>query len=253
MNAASENVRLLYDWTGRQDHHRRLGLWIVVALTFHTAGYLVFRASSPEPVGIEPSSATLFFLPPGSEAAIRLAPILAGADPALFATDRLATRPFPDPTVPDYHPSFENATPPLAALPEPIVALLPPLPRDDGPVVVNDGRASPRPLPPPARATQVTFSGDLAGRLITDAPAAAFTARPGERLPSSTYLVAVDPEGAVRHALEMERTDSPQINTVAIPYLLAFRFAPAPSDSALAWGQATIHWGLDVRRVRLER
>ncbi len=254
MNVTVEHARLLYDWTGRQDHRRRLGLWITFALVLHAAGYFLFRAAYPDPTRVEPVNAKIYLLSPDSEAARRLAPMIAAADPALFAADRLATRPLADPAIPDYQPSFENATPPLAALPDPDVSLLPPLPRDDGPVVVNDGRAAPKPLPAPARNTQVTFADDLAKRPIANQPTAAFTARPGEPLAPATYLLAVAPDGTVRHVMELDRTDSPQINAVAIPYLLRFKFSPAaPSTSHLAWGTATIHWGLDVRRERLDR
>ncbi len=251
MSTATDPARLLYDWTGHPDHRRRLGFWILGALVLHASAYLLFRATDPPPSSLEPSKAKIHILAPDSEAARLLAPRIAAADPALFAADRLATRPLPDPAIPDYRPSFENAEPPLVALPEPVRELLPPLPRDDGPVVVNDGRASPRPLPAPARDTKVVFAGDLASRSVTSRPNAAFTARPGENLAPATYLVAVAPTGEVRHVVEIERTASPRINAVAIPYLMGFRFDPTPTATDVAWGEATIHWGLDVRRERL--
>ncbi len=253
MSATGENARLLYDWTGRQDHRRRLGIWIFLALSLHAVGYFLFRAAYPEPTNSDPVAATIFILPSGGEDARRLGPMIAAADPGLFAADRLTTRPLPDPAVPDYHPSFENAPPPLAPLPNPVVDLLPPLPRDSGPVAINDGRPSPKPLPAPARDTEVTFADDLANRPTTARPTAAFTARPREPLAPATYLIAVAPDGSVRHVMEMDRTDSPQINAVAIPYLFRFKFSPVADSTDLAWGLATIHWGLDVRRLRLER
>ncbi len=253
-NAATREVRLLYDWTPRHAQRRRLVYWIVVALVLHVAAYFTFRASYPAPTGIAPANARLIMLPPDSEAARRLAPIIATADPSLYATDRSIHRSAP-PAIPTYHPSFENAAPPLQPLPATTARLLPSLPRDGGPVVVDDGRPATPPRPAPARDTAVNFAGDLSGREIIARPTAAFTARPGDPLTRSRYLIAVDAAGSVRHVFEIEGTASPDINTVSIPYLLGFQFAPgnAPTDpESLAWGTATIHWGLDVRRQRLD-
>lgn len=253
-NAPTRDIRLLFDWTSRQDHRRRLTAWILLALVLHVAAYFTFRAAYPPPNVATPSTARLIILPPGSDAARHLTPFISAADPSLYATDRSSLRNAP-PSIPPYHPSFENAAPPLQPLPATTARLLPPLPQDAGPVVVNDDRPTALPQPAPARDTTVVFSGDLTDKKIIRRPVAAFTARPGDPLTRSRYLLAVDASGSVRHALEIVGTASPDINTVAIPFLLGFEFAPddASADAApLAWGTATIHWGLDVRRQRLD-
>ncbi len=250
-NAATRDVGLLYDWTNRQNHRARLAVWILFAVVLHAAAYVSFRAANPPPNAIKPSTARLIVLAPGSDEARRLSPLIAASDPSLYATDRSALSSSP-PAIPEYQPSFQNAVPPLQLLPERSSRLLPPLPRDDGPVVVNDAPTTTNPpRPEPARETTVTFAGDLAGREINHRPAAAFTARPGDPLARSRYLVAVAPSGTVRHVFEIEGTASADINAVSIPFLLGFEFFPTDAD-ALAWGTATIHWGLDVRRQRLE-
>ncbi|MGC1481374.1 MAG: hypothetical protein WA771_12765, partial [Chthoniobacterales bacterium] len=125
---------------------------------------------------------------------------------------------------------------------------------DNGPVVVQEVAPPTVALPPPARETTVALSGGLADREVTERPTPAFTARPDDELAPARYLLAVGPDGSVRHVFEIEETTSPEINAVAVPFLYDHQFLPAATDASptLTWGTATIHWGLDIHRQRLE-
>jgi hypothetical protein len=242
---ASDRLRLMFDWA--HDDGRRLALWIVAALALHAAAYALLRITYPRPEPARISDATLYLLLPGSPEAARLAPFLASADPSLFAAERSDRIGLPAPPIPAYQPSYATDRPELAPLPDPQPRVLPPLLRDFGPVPVNDP-AAPRPAPvPPAGQTQILFSPSLSGRAPADRPSAKFTARPGDQLAPTRFLLAVAPDGRVLHVLRDGATRNEALDDAASRLLMRLWFHRG-GDSQIAWGTATFYWGLDVKR-----
>lgn len=247
-------LRPLFDWAAAQDNPRRLALWIVVALALHAGAYALFRVNYPAPAPPRISEAALYVLPPGSPEMKRLAPFLAGADPALFAPERAHGTALPSPTAPPYRPSYMAATLQLAPLPERQPRVMPPLPQNFGPVPVRENAAAPISLPAPARETRILFSPTLQAR-VPKAPAAAhFTARPGDQLAPTRFLLAVSPEGRVLHVIpdtiatsKLAGSENQALEESAARLLMGMEFQPQAGNGA-TWGTATFHWGLDVER-----
>jgi len=247
----------LFDWAAAQNNPRRLALWILVALALHAGAYALFRINYPPPAPPRISEATLYVLPPGSPEAKRLAPFLAEADPALFAPERARGTALPSPTAPPFQPSYATATLQLAPLPERQTHVLPPLPRDFGPVPVRETAAPPATLPAPAHETRILFSTALEARAPTPPAATRFMARPGDQLAPMRFLLAVSPEGRVLHVFpdtistsKLAGSENQALEEAATRYLMTLEFQPR-ADGGVTWGTATFHWGLDVERKEL--
>ena len=248
MTETSEHLRLLFDWASAQDSRRRLALWLVVALLLHAAAYLLFRVNYPPPAAVRTSDAALYVLLPKSPEAQRLAPFLASKDPALFAPENAHGREMPAPEIPAYQPSYASATPQLEPLPDFRTRILPPLIRDSGPVRVEDSAPAAAPPPAPAKETQIVFSSQLQARAPQKWPKKRFTARPGDQLESAPFLIAVAPDGRVLHVVKDGKNGV--LDDAASQFLMQLWFQRGP-DSRIAWGTATFHWGLDVKREEL--
>jgi hypothetical protein len=251
-------LRPLFDWAAAQDNPRRLALWIAVALALHAGAYALFRIRYPAPAPPRIAEAAIYVLQPGSPEAKRLAPFLAGADPALFAPERANSGALPAPTAPPYQPSYATAALQLTPLPEKQDHTLPPLLRDFGPVPVREeSRPAPTPLPTPARGTQLLFSPGLQARAPATLPPFQFQARPGDWLAPMRFLLAVAPDGRVLHTIlddaapnKLAATENQALEDTAARYLTGLVFRAQPGTAA-TWGTATFHWGLDVERKEL--
>lgn len=251
-------LRPLFDWAAAQDNPRRLAVWITVALALHAGAYALFRIRYPTPAPPRIAEAAIYVLQPGSPEAKRLAPFLAGEDPALFAPERPDSDALPAPTAPPYQPSYATAALQLTPLPEKPAHVLPPLLRDFGPVPVRENSApAPAPLPAPARDTQLLFSPDLQARAPAALPPFHFQARPGDQLAPMRFLLAVSPEGHVLHTIlddaapnKLTATENQALEDAAARYLAGLTLRPQPGTAA-TWGTATFHWGLDVERKEL--
>jgi len=242
---ASDRLRLMFDWA--DEGRRRLALWVIAALVLHAAAYALLRINYPRPEPARISDATLYVLPPDSPAAARLAPFLAAADPALFAAERSDRIGQPAPPIPAYQPSYATDRPELLPLPDAQPRVLPPLLRDFGPVPVSEP-ATPHPTAPaPAADTQILFSSSLSGRAPAERPKAKFTARPGDQLAPTRFLLAVAPDGRVLHVLRDGATRNVALDDAASRLLMRIWFHRG-DDSQVAWGTATFYWGLDVKR-----
>ncbi len=244
-HSPSEELRLLYDWA--HDHGRRLALWLIAAAALHAGVFLLFRISYPRPEPARISDAALYILLPGTAEARRLAPFLASADPALFAAGRSDHLDFPAPSIPAYQPSYAVAKPELIPLPDPQPRILPPLLRDLGPVPIADAPSPRIALPPPATRTQIIFSAALRSRAPREWPKAKFLARPGDQLAPTRFLLAVAPDGRVLHVLRDGNGKNAALDDAASQLLMQLWFQRG-GDSRIAWGTATFHWGLDVKR-----
>jgi hypothetical protein len=254
MTEAGDRARLLFDWAAAQHGSRRLALWLLAAVLLHGGAYLLFRVTYPPLSPTRISDATLYVLLPNSPQAQRLEPFLAAADPALFAPERMHGREMPVPPIPAYQPSFAAATPLLEPLPDSQPRVLPPLIRDFGPVPVAEAPAARPVQPAPATATQVVFSAPLQARAPSRQPKIRFVARPGDQLAPARFLIAVAPDGRVLHVLKDPDSsgiapgdENKALDDAASQFLMNLWFQRGP-DSQVAWGTATFHWGLDVKR-----
>lgn len=254
MTDAGDRLRLLFDWASAQRSGQRLAIWLVVALLLHGAAYLAFRITYPPAAPARVSEAQpLYILLPGSRETRRLTPYLDAADPALFAPEKAHGTQFAPPVAPAYEPSYASAKPQLVPLPDVQPRVLPPLVRDVGPVPMPAGQPPAARSPIPAAETQIELSGALAGRAPRQWPAKKFTARPGDQLAPTRFLIAVAPDGRVLHVfrgLESIGDDNKALDDRASRYLMSLWFGRA-ADSAVAWGAVTFHWGLDVKREEL--
>lgn len=243
--AHGDRLRLLFDWA--HEDGRRLALWMIVAIALHAAAWPLFQTRYPHPEPANISEASLYVLLPGSPAAARLAPLLASADPSLAAPERDDRLGLPEPKIPDYEPSYAAAALELVPLPDPAPRLLPPLLQDFGPVPMPDSANAAPSLPPPATATQVIFSEALRNRAPGRIPPVTLSARPGDQLAPSRFLIAVASDGRVLHIVRPIDSVNKSLDDAAARQLMQLKFAPA-SDDAVVWGVALYFWGLDVHR-----
>ncbi len=239
-------LRLLFDWA--HEDGRRLAFWVFVAVLLHAGAWLLFQVRYPPPQPARITDASLYVLLPGSAEARRLAPFLASADPSLLAPERADRLGLPAAKIPDYVPSYDAAAPELVILPDPPNHLLPPLIRDFGPVPMADAPAPAPPLPAPVADSQIVFSASLQSRAPTEIPRTEFTARTHDVLPPTRFLLAVAPDGQVRHVLRESPSTNDALEDAAAGLLMRVRFKDDPG-SVLAWGTATLYWGLDVERA----
>ena len=244
---AGRRLHLLFDWAAAQDDRRRLALWIVVALALHAGAYTLFHLSYPVPRAARISDATLYILLPGTRESSLIAPYLASADPALVAPEGSPNVKLPPPAIPAYKPSYETWTPVVSPLPDPQSRVAPPLVRVYAPVEVADSYAPPPSLAAPASETQIVFSPALAARAPQNRPQLRFVTTRGEQLAPSQFLLAIAPDGRVLHVLK--NGPGQALDDGASQYLMSLWFQRG-SGSAIAWGTATFHWGLDVKREK---
>lgn len=244
---AGRRLHLLFDWASAQDDRRRLALWIVVALALHAGAYTLFRLSYPVPRAARISDATLYVLLPGSRESSLVAPYLASADPALVAPEGRPNLKLSPPAIPAYKPSYATWTPVVSPLPDAQPRVVPPLVRVYAPVEVSDSYAPPPHQAAPARDTQIVFSPSLASRAPRNRPQLHFVTTRGEQLAPSQFLLAIAPDGRVLHVLK--NGSGQALDDDASKYLMSLWFQRG-NGSAIAWGTATFHWGLDVKREK---
>jgi len=244
---AGRRLNLLFDWAAAQDDRRRLALWIVVALALHAGAYIFFRLSYPVPRAARISDATLYVLLPGSRESSLIAPYLASADPALVAPEGRPNVKLAAPAIPTYKPSYATWMPVVSPLPDPQPRVAPPLVRVYAPVEVSDSYAPPPPQAAPARDTQIAFSASLAPRTPRNRPQLHFVTARGEQLAPSEFLLAIAPDGRVLHVLK--NGPGQALDDEASKYLMSLWFQRG-DGSAIVWGTATFHWGLDIKREK---
>ncbi len=251
MTETGDRLRLLFDWAAAQRSGQRLALWLVVAVLLHAAAYLAFRIGDPPAEPSRISEPALYVLLPGSAESRRLAPYLDAEDPSLFAPELTHGHAAPAPALPAYEPSYASARPQLAPLPEAPSRVLPPLIRDIGPVPMPETRIVTSAAP--AMGTQILLSETLAGRAPSEWPPRDFSARPGDQLAATRFLIAVAPDGRVLHVFRDRDSigdDNRTLDDAASRYLMALRFQRG-ADAQVVWGMACFHWGLDVKREEL--
>ncbi|MGA7392456.1 MAG: hypothetical protein WBL40_18735 [Terrimicrobiaceae bacterium] len=240
----------LFEWPSRHNVHLVLPIMLVVSFLLHAASLFIFQATVPRSEGSRERSAMIYYLLPGSPEAVRIAPMLAASDPALFSSAKIfGHEAWKLPKTP-YVASFEKESPALAPLPAPPLSQF--LPPDPGGAPVAAAAFDPKPSPHlPAVATTVRFGGTLEGRTWTPPQGvdiSALLAAPGQVLAPAEFLVAVSPDGLPVHFFPQRSSGNENLDRAALRYLAGCRFAVPPAERAPVWGTATFVWGADARQ-----
>ena len=82
----------LFEWPSRHNVHLVLPIMLVVSFLLHAASLFIFQATFPRSEGSRERSAMIYYLLPGSPEAVRIAPMLAASDPALFSSAKIFGR-----------------------------------------------------------------------------------------------------------------------------------------------------------------
>lgn len=245
----------LFAWPSRHNIHIALPLFIVLALVLHIAGFMVFRVAYPRSHGSPERSAEVYFLQPGSQAAIRLAPILAASDPALFSPGELSERGAW--TLPEspYVANFDIDRPSLDQMPAGSLSSSLPPTITPGPVALPREKTSSKTTRAPGLPTAIRLEGSLQDRSITPPSEAKFASTLTREMTPTSFLVAVSPDGLPLHIFPMHilsRSASGHeiLDQDALRYLAGSRFSPAPNTTEPAWGTVVFQWGDDVEKIK---
>jgi hypothetical protein len=236
-------AHLLFEWPIRQAPRLALPGFILVAGIIQAATIGLFSISYKTPSESQPDSPQIYFIPPDSATARKLAPWLAANDPAIFSPQYDTRDAIPSPPPLKYRPSYEEPPPPLRPLPvETLLPLEPPalpemanlLQKKTGRVIATASQPS-QPLPP----TLVRWKDDLAARPLqtTTVPP---TPAGNAALQPALYEVGVSPEGLPMHCVLLDSSGDPESDEAGSVWIHAQRFQPADKDS---WGRVLLLWG----------
>ncbi len=142
----------LFEWPSRHNVHLALPLMLVLSFALHAASIFLFHASFPRSNGSTERVGSITYILPDSPEAAKLAPILAGSDPALFSSADVGPNVWNLPKT-AYVASFDEETPELKPLPPPGPSEF--LPPDPGTAPITVATVVPKatPVPQPAPAT----------------------------------------------------------------------------------------------------
>ena len=240
----------LFEWPSRHNVHLALPLMLILSFLLHAASMFLFHAALPDSNGTSERAASVNYILPGSAEAAKLAPILAGSDPALFSSAEVGPNVWNLPKT-AYVASFDEETPDLKPLPSPGPAEF--LPPDPGTMPVTVGPVVPKapPLRELAPPTTVEFGGGLEKRTWTPPEGFKFSdvsALTQQGRAPAEFLVAVSPDGLPLHFFPQQSSGDENLDRAALRYLAGCRFAPAPAETDPAWGTARFVWGGDITR-----
>lgn len=225
---------------------RRRG-WLVLppfaalSLAAHGAMFLLFQVVYPQRVTLPPPASQVALLTPATPEHEALLRWVAAEDPALVAATTHAM-PASLLDVP-YRASFEMMrTPPRFAPPSPEVIAYPPA--KELMALIRGLTAAPSasaPEPAPS-ATRLLLSDALQSRAPVAPPA--FSVRAATPLQPARFLLGISGTGEVRFTFLQKSSGDPAADTAAAAQLTGITFRPAADP--LAWGFATIRWGLEA-------
>ncbi len=245
---------LIFQWERRSRAHWRLAGIIGLTLLAHAVSFYVLQVAYTPTGSLPPPPAQVMMIPsdqPGSDAFARW---LAMTDPSLIVQP---TGPSADETLAalnfQYVPSYQAARPgfkSLDPLPGEAAVAAPPRPRMPGPVpVISPASSGPRPPGPPAgRRTRVALMGGVESLLDAPLPPVEFTtAKRGEPLEPTAFLVGVRPEGGAPLLFLKSKPGNAAADEYARSYLAGLNFRPADAPAGeVRWGGAEFAWGNDV-------
>ena len=254
-------AHLLFEWPIRQAPRLTLPFCILLAAIVQGIMIFLFSISYKAPSGPRPESPQVYFLPPDSKAAIRLAPWLEANDPAVFSPQRAAGEALPALPPLNYRPSYMEPPPPLRPLPpEELPALQPPsLPLDAGVSggLVGLGKKSVRspavgvPVTDSRAATVVHWEDDLSSRILVTLPPLSLGLPSPPALAhgrgaqeSSLYQVAVNEEGIPSHNVLIGTSGDAASDEAGKIWIQSARFQPADH---VTWGRVLIIWGAGTK------
>ena len=238
----------LFEWPSRHNVHLALPLMLVLSFALHAAGIFLFQSSFSRANGSAERIASVTYILPDSPEAARLAPILAGSDPALFSSADVEPSVWNLPKT-AYVASFDEETPELKPLPLPGPSEFRPPDPGTAPVTIATIVPKATPVPQPAPLTTVEFGGGLEKRAPTPPEGFKFSdvrALTQQGRAPAEFLVAVSPEGLPLHFFPQQSSGDENLDRAGLRYLAGCRFAPAPSETEPAWGTARFLWGGDI-------
>ncbi len=234
---------LLFEWPARHRIHILLPAAVLAAGLAHAAIFFLFAAKQPAPGRGGPNPAKVYFLGPGSAAAVQLAPLLDSMDPALHAPGRGLAR--ENPIVADYTPHYLDST--VEFDPPPPSA---PLETDarvfQGPLEIR--REASRAPGPSRVSTRLVFSPSLARRVPPGTGAGSFQTRSPDLPPPASFLIALSPEGTPRHVVIDRSSGDAELDQEAVRRLRSLPFLPARGGET-EWGFVEFQWGGDLETL----
>lgn len=237
-----KSPHLIFEWPTRHRIHILLPVMVVVAALAHGAVFFLFAVRQPAPRAGGPNPAQVYFLAPGSAAQLQLLALLNSMDPALFAPGRGSPTELPIEAV--YTPKYLEGSVDFAMPPE-----MERVPLEagsfHGAVVISprSGRGKTEVLPSP---TRLQVSASLAGRLPGELPVMNFQTGLREIPPAACFLVALSPEGVLRHVVTDRSTGEADLDRAAIDYLRGVSFRPDEARET-RWGFVEFQWGRDLQ------
>jgi hypothetical protein len=237
-----KSPHLTFEWPTRHRIHILLPVMVVLAALAHGAVFFLFAVRQPAPRPGGPNPAQVYFLAPGSAPQLQLAALLNAMDPALFAPGRGLPSEVPIDVV--YTPKYLEGSVDFAMPPE-----SEPVKRESrtyhGAVAVPRRSAAGKSEPVPSP-TRLKMSASLANRLPEEIPPGNFQTRSTETPPAAYFLVALSPDGALRHVVTDRSTGEAELDQAAMRHLRSIRFLPADSGET-EWGFVEFQWGRDVQ------
>lgn len=235
---------LTFEWPTRHRIHILLPVMVVLAALAHGAIFFLFAVRQPTPRAGGPNPAQVYFLPPGSATQIQLAALLSSADPALFAPGRGLPAEAPMESV--YTPQYLEGSVDFAQPPKP-TPVAPESKTFQGAVEIPR-RTSATPQNRSPSPTRLRASTPIASRLPADLPATGFQTRSPEIPPPACFLIALSPEGDLRHVVTDRSTGEADLDKAAIQFLRGISFLPVDSRET-QWGFVEFQWGRDLQTV----
>lgn len=239
----AESLRLVFDWASRQDRRRRLLLWLLVALVLHV-GAIVLLQHTPPMVPIRPvSEAVLFVVSDVDDDG--MAAFVSASNPALFAPGRVREGLLDAPPLPVYRPSFDKMDFKPLPLPPPATRVLPSLDARLFDALSTSDNTAALPVAEMQQQTQIRISPDLDSRAKGHSFKNIMAMKSAGDTQPSVFLVAVDADGRVRHAINRSSAMNEDLDEVVLMDIMRLPFFPLNEVNAppLAWGTITIYWG----------
>lgn len=233
---------LLFEWPARHRIHILLPAMVVAAGLVHAAVFFLFAAKQAVPARGGPNPAKVYFLGPGSAAALQLAPLLDSMDPALQAPGRGLARenPIEAGYTPHYFESSVDFDPPPGSV-----------------SLENDSRVFLGPVEMPRRLPVVAvpavpspprlrFSPSISARVPANPPDVVFQTRTPDIPPPASFLIALSPEGTPLHVLIDRSSGDDELDLAASRHLRQIPFLPAETRETV-WGFVEFQWGGDLK------
>ena len=245
---AAADFPTVFSWRPARSRKLSLLSFIAASAILHALCFYVFQIVYPPTAAPPAPPARVNIITPTSEEGRVLLRWIEAEDPALSSTtQRSPTSSALLPTKPEYVPSYVNRKPALKGIPPFEPDLRVPSSRPPGPVPIS--RAS---VPAVATSvpTSVTFFADVElGAPVL--PPLVFAASKKEVPEATSFRIAVNSRGDVRHCFLQDSSGDSALDEQARRYLLLARFPAfekpkSKVENDQVWATATIEWGNDV-------